>query len=475
MIAFPSSAIEKYKKDERQISVYGILYLAQQNIVDETIQTTYTQFMLNEENECKILSFNIDEKADIYYTSLPYNTMTIEVDNEKGYFTNFSQYDITTLLNNNCYVELYINEIDDKTNNNLNYRKIMTMNFDEISSSDYEKAKLSFKSCISSLKTLKLKDINYELFSKEFASESDIQDWFLHNYNIVVNNKEGTDYPFQLVYKHIKTPQDVLLSAIDGIENLLLLTTNYKNEIVYRLENTNAHEMISRDLQLENPTIKRETSYQGAIYNYNAEFGYTYQEKEYKKSITDTLEESSDSIVLTDYDYDLSDIITNDITSSEVNITVHKNSNIATAIVLDILGNIGTKYTINIEHEDLPYINVLKENTLYVGNTTKNSKQLTLKDAQMSISYYDTLFGENSLHSKIELKCIGLPYLEVGDNVTIVNKDNNTSQIVITELNLNYDGGLTMNIKGYEFEIDILFPADDLYPSDNLYPNKPIN
>ena len=47
--------------------------------------------------------------------------------------------------------------------------------------------------------------------------------------------------------------------------------------------------------------------------------------------------------------------------------------------------------------------------------------------------------------------------------------------MTITEINMNFDGGLTETIKGYELGWDALFPSDDLYPENDLYPNTPYN
>ena len=66
---------------------------------------------------------------------------------------------------------------------------------------------------------------------------------------------------------------------------------------------------------------------------------------------------------------------------------------------------------------------------------------------------------------------MGLPYLELGDCISIELENNEKKIINITETLISYDGGLTQTIKGYTTDYNALFPSDTLYPSDNLYPN----
>ena len=80
---------------------------------------------------------------------------------------------------------------------------------------------------------------------------------------------------------------------------------------------------------------------------------------------------------------------------------------------------------------------------------------------------------ERQIKSNIEVRAMGLPYLEVGDTIEV---ETELAKILMTisELDINFDGGLTETIRGYELGWDALFPADDLYPSNDLYPNTPI-
>ena len=91
---------------------------------------------------CEILDFNISAKGDIYYSSLPYNTMTINVNNEEGYFTEEAENNILDKINKDFYVDLFMKINNDK------YYKIMSMNFNDVTYADYQKAKLEFYSCI---------------------------------------------------------------------------------------------------------------------------------------------------------------------------------------------------------------------------------------------------------------------------------------------------------------------------------------
>lgn len=426
-------------------------------------------FKLTEENNCKILSYNINEKADIYLKSLPYNTLTIEVDNESGYFTDYSPNSIVPRLNSDCYVDLFIKINDGE------YYKIMKMSFDKVVSTDYEKAKLQFKSAISKLNSMQLKDKDYDFFGKLVVETQDIANYFDKNYGIGVIYNTNNSIVMEYV-EWLNSPKDLLLHNLYYLD---LITTNYNDEICYKTVSEYekvrpAIETIGRNLQLERPIIKKENTYQGVIGTWYEQ--EEYETKEYKKEISGKLEETTDTIVIIEKDWLIDTLTNNDITiTGNVNVVAHTTYGVANIVVLEITGNIGAEYKIKINKSAVSHVVNKSPSTFQIGYIIDKNKKLVI-DETVSIAemYYYELFFFNTIKSYVEVKCIGLPYLEVGDMINIQGEENTTTRIIVTEINKDFDGGLTMTIKGYELDIDVLFPADDLYPSDTLYPNSKI-
>lgn len=492
MISFTNSVKNEYKDFNREIKVYGILYLATKRIVNNEYVLDYTAFPLTEENNAKILSFTINEKADVYYTSVPYNTMTIEVDNETGYFTDYDNDSILDQLNEDCYVELYMN-----INNGDNYL-IMTMNFDKISYSDYEKAKLNFFSNLARLENQTLKDKNRE-FNDWLVSFSPFVRWLNDNYNITltsdhpdlendVNFAIDTDFESSSV-------KDLILSNITfelGQLNKqgVLLTNNYKNELSFKAISNVVNETITGDLQLEKPIIKKEDTYKGVKYNwYRNSYQFEATSETYTKSFQGTLQSNQDRIIIADYDYKLSDITTSDITSSNnVNVVVETMAGYDTAMTLTITGTIGDTYELTINKSNMNKRKRTDLVTWPLGDTTDTSKILEVRDeAPIKSSMYVFLYIKKPIISNAEIRIMGLPYLEIGDTINI-ELENGTRKIFITEIKTEYNNGLLQTIKGYELDWthqvtghyagmyddlndwDTFYPSNDLYPSNTLYP-----
>lgn len=434
-------------------------------------------FKLTEENNCKVLSFNINEKTDVYYTSLPYNEMTIEVDNENGYFTDYSPNCILPLLNSDCYVDLFMKINDGQ------YYKIMSMNFDEVISTNYEKAKLSFSSTMNKLTKLEVKDKNYQFFNTNDIMPEDIQNYFLNNYNILVDNSiVGYTNLYQIKNLNL---QNLLL---EELYNFSIITTNYNNDIIFKdVAQFELHEptleRITNNLQLDRPTITKTKEYELITTEY--ETGSDYEYKNYHLDIRNTLDVLKDTIVISDKYAFLNSLTSQDIeVIGDVNVTLHTGepSHIA---VLELTGDVGTQYTITINKDDMFYDKPTEKilSNVYHGITfaddkpadvNKTKKIVFNNDISIGSTYFIGFFNFSQINSKVEVKCMGLPYLEIGDIVQVENYLTTTIPIAITDIDINYDGGCTMTIKGYSFDWS-LFPADDLYPSDYLYPNKILN
>ena len=450
--------------------IFDNLMLVQGNTELPFERAYSSPFKLTEENNCKILSFNINEKTDLYFISFPYNEMTIEVDNEQGYFTDYSPNCILPRLNNDCYIDLFM-----KINND-NYYKIMTMNFNKVVSTNYEKAVLSFTSNIDKLSKQELKDKNYQFFNNYVKSSNDIVDYFLTNYNLLIKNTLGGGY---YSYTGVKELQDILLNASYYFAPI---TTDFNNDIVYKsIAQYELHEptleTISDNLQLDRPAITKTKEYEVVSKEYELDNDTEY--KDFNLQIQNTLDESTNTIVIRDRYAILSLIEQADITTeSDITIVLHKDANSSEhVIVLEISGEVGTSYTININKTNLMYTKLSEkqtDNIYYNTSANRNNKLVLNNDFSVNLMYYIAFIDYSPIMSKVEVRCIGLPYLEIGDIIDVENYLTTKETIAITDLDINYDGGLTMTIKGYSFDWPRLFPSNTLYPSDTLYPNAKI-
>ena len=433
----------------------------------------YATFPLTEENNAKILSFNINEKCDVYYTSLPYNTMTIEVDNEKGYFTDYDPDSIVNKLNSDCYIDLFIKINDD------DYYKIMKMNFDEISYSDYEKAKLSFVSSIARLKNLPLRDRRNEDFTTTSWGRARIKIWLASNYDITYVYPGSNISTLNTTSQKITSVENVILySGTDNssIENAVITTNDTEDRIALRNWKSTADESITKNYELEKPLLKRENTYDGYKNTYNWNGKFAQSSETYTRVINGTLSSVKETLVIRDNNYRLKDLTINDITimggpTLEID-TYSSNSYI---VILKLSGNLGDEYTITINKENITKKISETLTTNVIGNTSENAKVLvSMENSPLQLNYFNLILNEKKIKSYIEVKMLGLPYLELGDAVEI-ETDNANVLTTISEIDMDFDGGLTMTIKGYELGWDALFPSDTLYPSDDLYPNTPIS
>lgn len=458
-----------------------MIYEGTQNIPYEAYNTT--PFRLTSENECKILSFNINENTDMYHASLPYNTMTIDVDNEKGYFTDYDVDSIINLLNTDCYVDLFI-----KINDGYYYR-IMQMNFDKITSSDYEKATLSFKSCISLLKTLLLKD-NTNLIQYDAWSKRRIKSYLKDNYNLVykvpdnrINTSaiywyDDTEFGVRTAI-NINTVEDMILQESTNYGNIYstgLIINNANNEIETKYFKENGDEIILRDYQIEKSLLKREDQYRGVLRNRITQRNWEASNDTFNLVLTGKFTSKYETRMIRNNNYKLNTLTTSDVTiTNGTLLNVYTNVTINEGCVIAFSGNIGDNYTITINKANMIKNTSQTKGQDYIGNIDDTTKILQINENApfWQMYYYHFILEDKQVKSNAEAKIMALPYLELGDTIEI-ETDLANLPITITSINLNYDGGLTQTIKGYELWWDALFPADDLYPSDTLYPNTSI-
>lgn len=438
-----------------------------------TYVNNYKQFYLTEENNCKILSFYINEKTDVYYTSLPYNTMTIEVDNEKGYFTDYDDDSIVNKLNSDCYLILYLKINDTQP------MQCRRMKFDKISYSDYEKAKLTFKSTRAFLKNLPLRDYLKDFNVTEWGLTR-LRQYMWENYEIDVRYNGNNRTVINSFNFRTSSIENMILEAgtYQGtLERSVLVLDDYMNYLRFKTWGTTAEEKITKDYELSKPIVKRENSYTG-VKHYdltNSSSYYTSSSETYHRTIAGTLSSVKEVIIYRDNNYKLNELTINDMTaSSGITLEVETNTNY-NIVMLTIEGSIGQEYTITINKANIKkrtIDNIVEKN---IGATSDTSKILTITESSpLMPNYYNLILSEKKIKSYVEAEIMALPYLELGDTIE-VETDNANVIITISEIDMKFDGGLTETIKGYELGWDALYPSDTLYPSDNLYPNTPIN
>lgn len=486
MISLPESVKNEYKDFNREIQVFANLYLATKTIVNNEYVINYTTFPLTEENNSKILNFKINEKADIYYTSLPYNTMTIEVDNEQGYFTDYNENSIIEQLNEDCYIDLFM-KINDG-----NYYKIMTMNFDKISYSDYIKARLSFFSSIGYIQNLQFKDKN-NMFDNFMITTNELAQYMMDNYNITLRfthtNYYGTISLSLNTYDDLRTflINCATMGEPDGTS--VIFTNYYNNDIIFKKISQYIDETITSDMQLEKTILKKEDTYKVLNYNYYEATISEDTTETYTRTIQNTLQSGRETIVIVDKNYCINTITQSDITSSSNISVIVESSLIKHLLILTIIGNIGDNYTIQINKANIKRIKGSNEITYIAGDKQSKSKELVVNNGScVYVRPYYFLFIKKPVKSYVEISMMGLPYLEIGDTI-LVELENRKVKIIIIEIDTSYNDGLIQTIKGYELDwthkvpdtyssyfhdLDdwgLLYPNDDLYPSNDLYPN----
>ena len=440
-------------------------YMTDIQIEEGTNKTPYerynsTPFKLNENNECQILDFNIDEKGDIYYSSLPYNTMTINVNNEQGYFTEEAENNILDKLNKDCYIDLFM-----KINDDI-YYKIMTMNLNDVKYADYQKARLEFYSCLYKINNAKeMLDKDKILLAKRRLTEDDWRTFLNNNFNISCISNVRIDSTFY-ESKDLKS-FTIQSSSRQGQEKYgEISVTDYNNNLISKKLFIAPRELIPQNLQLEKAMIKKQDVYRNIKYIYydtsHSYDGYTgpaYVEttETYSQVLFHKLQSKRDVLVFYDKNYKLNDITQNDVTiSSDVgNVsgiveTTNVNNNL---IEFTLEGNIG----------DSCYIQIIKPNIykLYPYSTVtygfrtdagSDKKILIVNEGSPIMSgIYSFLFIKKPPEAFIEAKIMGLPYLEIGDTIQIELEDK-IDKFIITEINTMYDSGLTQTIKGYRLE-----------------------
>lgn len=412
-------------------------------------------FVIGEGGTCEILDFRVDEKTDLYYETMPFSELSIDVDNTEGYFSDFTENSITDKLNKGCYIDFYLNV------NNTGWCRAWTMQFDELTITT-DKAKLTFKPyCLTHRDVKMLYDKNSQLVSGNNLDFPELNDYFEDNYHFSVltdrDEEGGAFIPDLGELLHVRRPKldltRILMemgTVLDVIQWGQILTISDNKAYKYRRWIGDGVTWITNDVLVEKPLIKKEEIL-GVRHVYDYYRGWLRGEYDYKKTIKGTLQSSHDNIILYDDDYKLESIATdyqNKITATGCTVvSCQATTNI---VNIGIEGTEGTSYTINIDtqldwkvhEEDKGEKTEDKENENYGFIIFTGSIRLG--------SYFEYL--KQILRKKINMKIKALPYLQVGDVVRLEGEPSGT-KIIITSIRTTWSSGFKMEIEGYEVEV----------------------
>lgn len=409
---------------------------------------------LGETPNPQILNFNVDETSDIYYEKMPFSEMCVEVDNTDGYFSDFTENSITSLLNKDCYIDIYLDV------NNTDWCKSWTMQFDRLSA-DNESAKLYFKPYVSSVIGLEqLYDKN-----KQFLDNTGIWDlekfnsYMKTNYDVEIEEDETYTGRIMVNWAGSKNIDSMLLqfaSAVGNNEKGQILSIKENKKLRYKrfVVNGTTQDDITSDIIIQKPIITKETL-QGIVNKFISIKSYTSSPVNWQKQVDGVLKEDTDVLVVYENDYDLSNVSTSDITITGASLVSVSHSISGGAmglgshyLLLEISGNAGERYTINI-NASVPHTDEISSHEeIYAKGsyeTTKDFIKLQL-DEVINTYYWEQLL--NHLQKKITFQVKALPYLQVGDSITLENEGN----VVITELHTKWNNGFLMDVVAYKVE-----------------------
>lgn len=409
-------------------------------------------FIIGDTGEVDILDYRVDETSDLYYERMPFSELNIDVDNLDGYFSDFTENSIVDKLNENCFIDLYLNV------NDTGWIKAWTMQYDSLKA-DNQKAKLTFKPyCEKVIKQEQIYDKNkYFLLNTPIWDITYFNNYMLDNYQIGI--EQDNDYSGSIIVNKqgTRTINNMLLefgSAVASLEKGQILTIKDNNKLRYRVITSQyANEYLTNDEILEKPLLTKETL-QGIVNQFNTIISYSVSSATFEKEIESVFRNNTETLVIYGESFDLSNIQSSSITLTNATLVSYATTLSGGAygvgshyLVLEIMGNIGDRYTINI-NANLPYVeneDIHKE--IYTKDeyvNTDNFIKLDVPDI-INTKYWEQLV--ENLEKKIELKIKALPYLEVGDIISVDNE-----KFVITELHTTWSDGFKMNVIGYKIK-----------------------
>lgn len=485
MVNINETTKELYKSYDRVFEVVYLRVHQNNTIVGNYGKSNLAISGLTEEVDGEIIDFEINEELDLYVESIPHNTMTIELIDNKGCFDEFSPNYIGNTDRENLNFVLYL---QNETRDDIQF---IYKDIESISRKEKNIYEITLNSNLSIIENQIVTNksgsfdnlTSFITFQRYMIAEYPELDFELAMYDEYGN----------LDYNFIMWTSTTLLLTLKDIFYLSimysgrLMYNRHDNSVAWTPRIQSIKETITNDFMLSEPKLtKIETPMvriKNNFYANNSYFSTTDPDDflfKYEWS-SNIVEPQYVQITGDDYDFNMNDtyklknedIITTNCTAEIVFLT----SRVCTILVtptditkMCVISIAKTLYKLNLQY-----------NNLLIGN--KSNKIIDIDGTKYKVyisninDYYEhhwNYYHEltlNKPNTKVSVDIIGLPYLELGDCVVIETPKGNKA-INITKLSLKYDGGLTESIEGYETDYQGLFPKDDLYPDDDLYPNK---
>lgn len=410
---------------------------------------THTEYV--DETNCQILDLNVDEKADIYYESMPFAEMSLDVENTQGYFSDFTENSITSKLNKNCYLDLYLNA------NDTGWRKAWTMQFDSLTATN-ERATLKFKPYCVSIYNSMLYDKNKEFTTYPAWVISRFANYMLNNYDITLQQDNLEEVAISINKTKYNDVSNLLLDYGTLLSNtakpqMLSIRDNKLLRYCVLYESLGEAIFYYSNL-LDRPLITKE-NLDGYIAINNEVKSYSTDTYNYQKTINSNFINDVDTLVVYSDEYEFTGISSNDITLTNatlVSLTVIADGGVAGLgkhyMLLEISGVKGQAYTININANLKREEVVETKEEVYTKDKNVNRDSL-IKLTQKRTNYWKYLV--DNLQKKVKFRVPAIPYIQVGDCITLIDNETEESETyLITELHTSWSSGFIMEIVGYK-------------------------
>ena len=416
-------------------------------------------------------SINLLEEIDVKTASIPSNKIEIVVDNEDGKFDEFSENSIINMLNNKTIIDFYVKVSD------YNFNLVAHLNYDSVKTNNDKTATLIGYGVFN-----KLNKIPFRISDDDYVAELDNQgtntllsylnNSYPINFIVPTDSNNTLTSNINLINGKYETLYDVIWQLQTATKNGFWINDRYNN---IKLINRRGAicETITQNMQLEKAKLTKEIDLTCVVATNSINSITTSEETgtfkyDYDSIFTNTqgtILNPIMSVLVISNEYDLSDINTSDI---NVNCTISLIIKSKRYLYILLNGTIGQNVTLSIEKE-LYKLNIENKDVV-IGEEAENYISISNLDNILSTEYYEDIIKTYPINLHIKTKIMGLPYLELGDVVSI-ETDYGEKIVNITKLDISHDGGYTMNIEGYTTDYDGLFPSDSLYPDDTLYPN----
>ena len=405
----------------------------------------------------QILDFDVDEKSDIYFESMPFSELSVDVDNTDGFFSDFTQNSIVSNLTKDVLIDFYLNV------NNTGWCNAWTMQFDSLKATN-EKATLTFKPyCVSVINEQQIYDKNKYFYQYAFLDMQKFSQYMSDNYDITLEQDEQIGDVIMSNYEGKTKVSNLFLEYAGGVSNLeqgQMLCILDNKRLRYKLNTRlgTAQEDLTNNEILEKPLITKEIL-EGIVKNSKTIESYTNDTSVFHKEINSIFKNSTEVLVIYGEEYNMSGINSNEISiTNGTLVSVNWTADGGTSglgshyILLEISGNIGDRYTITI-NANLPRVDQVKTSQeIYAkGNYTTTDNFIKLNAYEYTNTYYWEKLVRN-LEKKIKLKIKALPYLQVGDTISLENEGN----VVIAEIHTSWSNGFIMEIVAYKVKYTLL-------------------